>query len=176
MNVLVDQGWRYVPAPSAHGKLFPPDVEAGSTIVSGSPSDWRARRNWLSQLQRMGARVDSNGNSTDRTVRRPSQAAAMPTTTDRPDISPISTVGWWWHPAPVEEPEPVLARPQLVPPPPNPDDAKGEHWNLGQARALLRQGYHVSKVVRKTGWGRNWLSDLVDPATGYLRMGADRAV
>lgn len=39
-------------------------------------------------------------------------------------------------------------------------------WSLGQARMLLRDGYHVGQVCRRTGWGGYWFSDLVD-AEGY---------
>jgi len=101
-----------------------------------------------------------------------------------PDLSPVVTHGAWWRPSepepetPVPAPEPpaepvhrvrrYTSRP-LTPRPPQIDaDAEGSVFTLGQARSLLRQGYHVNKVITKTGWGRNWFDDLVDPS-GYVR-------
>lgn len=31
-------------------------------------------------------------------------------------------------------------------------------WNLGQARALIRQGYSVEQAMHLTGWEREWLT------------------
>ena len=47
---------------------------------------------------------------------------------------------------------------------------QGEVYSLAQARTLLRQGYHVNKVVQKTGWDSSWFADMVDH-TGYLALG-----
>jgi len=33
-----------------------------------------------------------------------------------------------------------------------------ERWSLGQARALIRQGYSVAHVVERTGWDADWLT------------------
>jgi hypothetical protein len=33
-------------------------------------------------------------------------------------------------------------------------------WTLGQARSLLRQGYHIRHVVTTTGYGLKWFDDL----------------
>ena len=33
-----------------------------------------------------------------------------------------------------------------------------EGWNLGQARALIRQGYTVEQAARLTGWEAEWLT------------------
>lgn len=41
-------------------------------------------------------------------------------------------------------------------------------WTLGQARGLLRDGYHVRWVCSRTGWGGYWFQDLLD-AEGYAR-------
>lgn len=94
------------------------------------------------------------------------------------------------EPQPEPEPEPRLSRYAIgllsrldagstVAPPPyvpklvgnHPDDAEGAAYSLNQARDLLRQGYHVNRVIKKTGWGRNWFHDLVDD-TGYLAEAA----
>ena len=34
------------------------------------------------------------------------------------------------------------------------------NWTLGQARSLLRKGYHIAEVYRRTGWGLEALNDL----------------
>lgn len=44
----------------------------------------------------------------------------------------------------------------------DPDRQGDKGWSLGQARMMLRQGYSLAKVQRLTGWGENWLRDLVD--------------
>ena len=60
----------------------------------------------------------------------------------------------------------------LTPPRPSLDaDARGTNYSLQQARTMLRQGYHVNKVVSRTGWGRNWFSDMVDE-TGFVKTSA----
>lgn len=34
---------------------------------------------------------------------------------------------------------------------------KRENWTLGQARALIRQGYSIEQAHRLTGWEERWL-------------------
>jgi hypothetical protein len=43
-------------------------------------------------------------------------------------------------------------------------------WSLGQARTLLRDGYHVQKVSQMTGYGAAWFDDLVG-RDGYYSGG-----
>lgn len=47
-------------------------------------------------------------------------------------------------------------------------DAQGNgRYTLAHARRMLRDGYSLDNVIRKTGWGRMWLADLADRlATG----------
>lgn len=51
---------------------------------------------------------------------------------------------------------------------PVPDDATGKDgWRMGQARSMLRAGYHVTHVMRVTGWGLNALDDMPVDQDGY---------
>lgn len=40
---------------------------------------------------------------------------------------------------------------------------KREQWTLGQARALIRQGYSVKQASALTGWEKSWLDDVESP-------------
>lgn len=163
---LVDQGWRYEPTANGHFQLYAPD---GVSIVTsgGTASDWRSRMNWLADLKRQGADLDRKPRTTARAVLAPldTQYVAVES---RPRLRNGAN-GWNYKPPPT----PVVPPPEPAVVPPNPDDAKGAHWTLAQARALIRQGYHLRKVVAKTGWGRNWFTDLVDQS-GYLDMTHER--
>ena len=47
------------------------------------------------------------------------------------------------------------------------DRAEGDKgWTVGQARLLYMDGYSLDWVVRRTGWGAWWFSDLTG-ADGY---------
>jgi len=46
-------------------------------------------------------------------------------------------------------------------------DAEGP-GKLGDARRALREGYHISHVIRKYGWGFDHLKDLID-GDGYVK-------
>jgi hypothetical protein len=46
-------------------------------------------------------------------------------------------------------------------------DAEGTRCGLGQARQLVRSGYHVCHVMWLTGWGLKWLDDLPLDKDGY---------
>lgn len=46
-------------------------------------------------------------------------------------------------------------------------DAEGEKYPLGQARNMVRAGYHVCQVMWLTGWGLKWLDDLPLDEDGY---------
>ncbi len=46
-------------------------------------------------------------------------------------------------------------------------DAEGP-GKLGDARRALREGYHISHVIRRYGWGFNHLKDLID-GDGYVK-------
>lgn len=46
-------------------------------------------------------------------------------------------------------------------------DAQGNRWTMGQARSMLRAGYHLHRVQKVTGWGEKCFDDMkVDP-DGY---------
>lgn len=53
----MSQGWRYEESRRGHVRLYSPD---GKTIVghSGTPSDFRAMRNFRSRLKRAGVSLD----------------------------------------------------------------------------------------------------------------------
>lgn len=181
VNILIDQGWRYVPGTGmgTPGKLIPPNPDKPMCYVHSTPSAASAFMVWLNQLRNSGARLDENGKSTDRRKRSrtvtPSPSPVTMTAVET-DIQHVSTLGAWWRPAePEPEPEPTpepvkVRRYQVAPHRPvvqkiDPD-AEGTVYTLGQARTMIRQGYHVNKVIARTGWGMNKLSDLVDQ-TGY---------
>lgn len=175
VNTLIDQGWQYIPSEkgSKH-KIIPPDPTKPQLSVASTPGRGSLIV-FLTKVRRCGGVLDEQ--ALERIARRDSERrlrqamrdsgllAQQPPETD-PTIQPVSTKGAFWRPAePEPEPEPkvrVLA-------PPSPDDACGTAWTLGQARNLIRQGYHILKVTRKTGWGANHLRDLVD-STGYYHL------
>jgi hypothetical protein len=35
-------------------------------------------------------------------------------------------------------------------------------WTLAEARQMLKDGYSLSQVVERTGWGEDWLTDLAE--------------
>lgn len=47
-------------------------------------------------------------------------------------------------------------------------DAQGTDFTMGEARLRFRRGYHISHVMRTTGWGFNYFDDLVSE-DGYVR-------
>lgn len=171
MNHLVDhEDWRYEYPGSGHFKLIPPDPSKPIVVSGSTPSDYKGNLNWLTDLKRSGARLDPAEARKTRTVSTRSDDAVMAVESD---IAPILTIGAWWRtvngeqPEPEPAPMPVRALSLTPPPPVDPDDAKGTTWTLGQARTMVRQGYHINKVIARTGWGRNWLADMVDD-TGFL--------
>lgn len=172
INLLIDeQGWRFSAGQAGKKhKFYPPDRRHRFVSVPNTPSSYGSYLGFVATLRRRGAEIDENGNST-RVVERDahgSYTVKMPVID--PNVKPISTIGKrWWAPESEPEPEPEPA-PVIPIRAPGPDhDAKGDHYSLGQARTLLRQGYHVAKVVKQTGWGRNWFSDMIDE-TGYIRL------
>jgi hypothetical protein len=175
-NLLIDeQDWKFIPGKVGRKhKLVPPDRTKRICLVPATPSDaYNGFTRWVAHLRRSGALIDENGNSTfvpDPTFSDAHGSYSVKMPEVDPTVQPISTIGnRWWAPESEPEPEPEPA-PVIPIRPPGPDhDAKGEHYSLGQARNLLRQGYHVSKVVKQTGWGRNWFSDMIDE-TGYVQL------
>ena len=180
--ILEHPGWGYEKR-TKHPQIISPAglrCSLPTTVTDGHAGH---RASYLVALKRIGAPINQDGAVTPperqpRTV-TPSDDAALMALAPRTHIDPISTLGQWWHPLPEPEPEPV---PEVAPPvverryTPRPmvrskptldPDAQGSTYSLGQARAMLRQGYHINKVVQRTGWGRNWLDDLVDD-TGFL--------
>lgn len=77
-----------------------------------------------------------------------------------PAVGPVP--GAEWKPPEVSAQEVVIpARPRMKLPP---EDAEGTEWTMGQARQMLRQGYHIYRVQQVTGWGAKWLDDIeLDP-------------
>lgn len=51
---------------------------------------------------------------------------------------------------------------------PVPADATGNgSYTLGQARSMLRAGYHIIHVMKRTGWGLDAFDDMQVDADGY---------
>lgn len=178
VNILIDQGWEYIPRTRlGHSKIVPADPTKQRMIVASTTASITGRAKWLAQARRNGAILDEE--VLDRITRRDSRArlkqalrdAEDPTPVEREHIAPVTTHGAWWRPEePAPAPEPPAKPLPMTPPPPRLDpNAQGAVWTLGQARKMLREGYHVNKVVAKTGWGKNWFSDLVDH-TGYISL------
>lgn len=65
------------------------------------------------------------------------------------------------HPVPPPPPMRVERRAYSRPSPlaQKPDPAKQARWPLGDARALLRDGYKLAQVMRMTGWPKEMLED-----------------
>lgn len=136
--------------------------------VPNTPSSHGSFLGFLNNVRRRGAEIDENGNST-RVVEKDahgSYTVKMPVVD--PDVQPIITAGSrWWAPEPEPEPqpEPAPVRPAVV----EDHDRRGIDYTLAQAVALLQQGYHVTRVVAKTGWGLNHFRPLIDD-TGYINL------
>lgn len=65
------------------------------------------------------------------------------------------------EPAPVEEERrPTRGRLPVF-------EAEGESYTLGQARKLVRAGYHVCHVMHLTGYGWKWFNDMALDEDGY---------
>lgn len=56
-----DQGWRVTRTKSGHVQFWPPDGVTPPEVFSGTPSDWRAIRNFLAALKRKGFRWPPEG-------------------------------------------------------------------------------------------------------------------
>lgn len=75
-------------------------------------------------------------------------------------------------PPPAEPPAPPPEPPARVIPkqrvPRIPADAQGDgQYTMGQARSMLRAGYHIDKVIRVTGWGMKAFDDMEVDEDGY---------
>lgn len=128
----VRQGWRYT-----EHTLHPPGD--GQPVELPLTVQWRAQKRALHALYRQGLE----------TVRPTYDAAPAATDTS---IDP-ELLG-----DPVGDLMARLARGTEVK-----DDARGDQgFTLAQARQMLRDGYSVDHVVKRTGWGRMWLADLAD--------------
>lgn len=188
VNRLIDQGWRYEPRSRTGGlsnskpKLIPSDPTARIMSLPNTPSDQKGWLVFFQHLRQAGANLDFDAldrqrrEARQRRNRRASRSVTPPVNDlGMTSIQPISTVGTWWHPAPQpelpleapEKPAEAPSRPVRRTGPSLDPDARGEAYTLRQARAMIRQGYHINKVIARTGWGRNWLSDMVDE-TGFL--------
>lgn len=168
VNKLVDQGWEYrYGKGGGKPKLIPPDPNARIQTAPLTPSDQKGMHVFVQHLKAAGAVLD-DPQPTPR--RSPKTVVLAPDAADMTLAQPSrprlrnGQNGWDYQP-----PVPAPAVPVRVTPPPNPDDARGTVWSLPQARDMLRQGYHVRKVISKTGWGMNHLKDLIDH-TGYIRL------
>ena len=193
VNKLVrHQGWRYDPRrdTGGHPQLIPANPDQRMIPINCTVGYGRGIDNWLAQIVRAGGVLRPVVKKRRRSVRPLTDPSGMTTAT--PDIAPITPLpagrprarngrnGWDFvppTPEPEPTPEPIVTRRyaarSLAPTRPTLDpDARGDVWTLAQARAMIRQGYHVNRVVAKTGWGRNWFSDITDPS-GYLKL--DRA-
>lgn len=166
VGICVEQGWRYIPPEGNHAKLVPPDPDKPIVVFACTASDWRSRLNWLADLRRGGAVFDAPPKR--KTVRPDGETPVMeyaPLGVGRPRLRNGAN-GWDYRPPAPEVPPPPA-------PVPDPHLATGEHYTLPQAKALIYQGYHVRRVVTKTGWGRKHFDDLVDE-TGYLATANER--
>jgi hypothetical protein len=72
----------------------------------------------------------------------------------------------------VEEREPVPVtplRPRRRPAKswPVAPDAEGDRYTMGEARQMLRKGYHLLHVMARTGWGFNAFDDMYVDQDGY---------
>lgn len=178
-NLLIDeQGWTFVRARGGGHKhrMYPPDRSKRFVTVPKTPSDRNSIKIAIPIFRRSGALIDENGKSAfvpppvledERGI----ISVKMPEID--PTVQPISTIGnRWWAPEsePVPEPEPAPApAPAPVVVPEEDHDRRGANFTLPQAIALLQQGYHISRVVKKTGWGVNHFRNLVDD-TGYIAL------
>jgi hypothetical protein len=55
------QGWPVDRTADGHPRFWPPDGVTAPAIFSGTPSDWRAIRNFLADLRRKGFRWPPEG-------------------------------------------------------------------------------------------------------------------
>jgi hypothetical protein len=46
-------------------------------------------------------------------------------------------------------------------------DAEGDGYTMGEARQMLRKGYHLLVVMERTGWGFNAFDDMYVDQDGY---------
>lgn len=58
MKKATSQGWRVEVLRSGHLKFYPPDVNQSAVVVGGTPSDWRALKNFISMLKKSGMKLD----------------------------------------------------------------------------------------------------------------------
>lgn len=176
-NILIDHGWTFVEGMKGKKhKLYPADRRHRYMTVPNTPSSHGSFMVFLNNVRKRGGQIDENGNSLYDDSKSPAEhdfEEALRKVIRDPDLQPMSTLGnrWWApesEPEPEPEPEPVVAKVVRLAPREDHDRQSTTH-TLGQARTLLRQGYHVNRVVAKTGWGRNWFNDIIDE-TGYVKL------
>lgn len=125
-----------------------------------------SRRQMREETARVQQSMEEARKAREALERRIAQEAANPTT------GRVS--GATWAAQQREQEAERLARLAKAPKPkhvrlglPDPDAQGNGVWTMGQARSMLREGYHRYHVQRVTGWGENWLDDMkVDP-DGY---------
>lgn len=54
------QGWAVLETAKQHWKFVPPKAGMTPVFYSGSPSDWRAIRNFIAAMRQRGFRVPAN--------------------------------------------------------------------------------------------------------------------
>jgi len=185
-----DQGWRYKRGHN-HPVLVPPDREASQVVVPSTPSEYRGWQNWLSDLRKRGADLSPASPVRKQTVVPFSHAEPVVTVADAFSTGQSKREWWasiggedWWRyrygdeevPKPEPKPDPQLVTVQrmlakLKPKRPAIDmDCKSRNpaFSLRDVRRMVREGYSLSQVVERTGWGAFWIADMVGP-DGYYR-------
>lgn len=126
------------------------------------------RRQVHSEDPRVQAALEKAAQERERLERRMAQEAASPT------LGRVSGATWSARQRELEReaelaanaPKPTVPRHvRLGLPAP---EAQGNGvWSMGQARSMLRAGYHLHRVQKVTGWGEKCFDDMKVDADGY---------
>lgn len=182
-----DQGWRYKRG-SNHPVLVPPDRDQSQVPVPCTPSEYRGWQNWLRDLRVRGADLSPATPVRRQTVAPFSHAAPVVTVAEnftgqskREWWASIGGEDWWRYRYGDEEvPQPAKPEPspavtsmlaKLKPKRPVIDmDCKKRNpaYSLRDVRRMVREGYSLTQVVERTGWGAFWIADMVGPDGYYL--------
>lgn len=177
-----EQGFTFVPkGKSKHPSLIAPTGER--TPLPTTLFDGPVRHVYLAKLRRIGADLtfpDQPPETVTPTGDAPGMGAAvdMPWTDSEWRSRQAEAAEWWRHqyhraPEPAEvatlAAQPVerwsaygrdlMARLDASQLPRS--DARSDTYMLADARQMVRDGYSVEQVSRRTGWGTWWLADAV---------------
>lgn len=175
-TLVRDHGWFYDPKGRGRHPMLRDPKGVGQTSIPITPSDYRGYQNWLSQLRALGADLEAATGASSADQRRRRQAAAKVAAHERelaeleaelakqPPARPVPDELVDRLDAAVARANDKVAAPQT----PARTSRLQDPQQVQEAKELLAQGYHVDRVVARTGVAPEALRRFVAD-DGYAR-------